>query len=849
MQARKQRSNGLNANQQSLRQIRGQSTAALPSRSGTATVKSDADFPIDLDHSQLGDLVGLKKDGQRVSLEGVLTGAALGLVVLFLQNDTAEASQAPGRWPGGEDGWGSGPDGGGDRTNAPTGFRPRETWTRRHPARDDPQPDQSGDAGVNLLTHGYSHGAFPLQEQYLPSNIRLRDLEIDPVSSRPSAASEEIEARSPSNGEQDPQARAVNKDPVPTLIIRVSNQEEINSRSLDGGAIVNRSGNQFGLANGRLDLSESTIPNLLIQSDQGFHGLALSISNDAELSHQSSNAALLNALVIKGPETGSTWIQANQLLALAAHSTRKLQVQVDENLAAMEGSRLDDLGGDDRVELGAHQQLNFSDGGLAQEENISIAMDSYGMVHSAMALGPGNNWIQINSAMGPWQLGLEGLLGLLSRNQDWGLRLQARAFAMDHSLLDSGAGNDQVWIKASLDPSIRAQLEPFTTNPRAQFGLQQIAALASYVSLGTGDDVLRLSGEVQDSTIDLGTGSNLLQFDDGARQTAIVMGDGSSNQILLADQPNAIDLHGGERLNLWGGSAADQIYLSKGATTGLLDGAAGHDLISTAGNPNGSGSELTLDGANHGTLNGLSIRNIESIQLGAGDDRVRVTPGGFLTGQLAGGAGMDSLDFSSNKTPVAVSLDHGSIREPGKPSMGTIEGFERVLGGGGDDQFFLGRLFSSAPESTPMQIRGGPGIDQFIWDSLSPTWPHGLDRANGLPSLVDLQVITKADGGIGLSDQIGWATLNQGASSQTWGPAQLLTPSSLSGLGDSQLLPIAPMDQLLAGQASLGAKAVSQLAIGTTATGAELLALGPEGENGVIAHLPGLFSGYYGSIP
>jgi len=75
-----------------------------------------------------------------------------------------------------------------------------------------------------------------------------------------------------------------------------------------------------------------------------------------------------------------------------------------------------------------------------------------------------------------------------------------------------------------------------------------------------------------------------------------------------------------------------------------------------------------------------------------------------------------------------------------------------------------------------------------------------------------------------------------------------LTPSTIEGLGDSQLLPIAPIEQLLAGQASLGTHAVKQLAIGTTSTGAELLALGPQGENGVIAHLPGFFNGCCGSI-
>jgi len=47
----------------------------------------------------------------------------------------------------------------------------------------------------------------------------------------------------------------------------------------------------------------------------------------------------------------------------------------------------------------------------------------------------------------------------------------------------------------------------------------------------------------------------------------------------------------------------------------------------------------------------------------------------------------------------------------------------------------------------------------------------------------------------------------------------------------------------------LGSQAVNQLAIGTTETGAELLALGARGGYGVIAHLPAIFNGCCGSIP
>ena len=765
-------------------------------------------------------------------------------MVLFLQGETAEAAQAPGQWPGAWAGWPGGIEAEGSGKLA-ADFQQRGTRTRRQGQDDGGQREQTGGTEASLNPHGYAHGTIKLQTLGKSAELKVGDLEFNQGASSPSAVAEGFRA----NPYQESGGLATNKDPVLTLRILASNQEEVTSRSVEGAADIHWLGAQVGLADGILDLSQSTIGNLVIQSDQGFRGLALSVNKDANLFHGSTNAALFQAHVITGPESGTTWIHANQLLTLAAQNAGSLRVGIEASLAAMEQSKLVDLGGDDIIDLGANQQLTFSDGNLAQQQNLRIAIDSYGMINSSLAMGPGNNWISINSTVGPWQLGLGGLIDLLARNQDWGLSLQARAIAMDHSQLDSGAGNDQVWVTATLDPAIGSQLTAFAANPRAHIELQQIAARGSSLNLGPGDDQLRLGGDVLASTIDLGTGTNQLIFDTGASHTTILMGDGSTNRIILGNKANTINLHGGERLNLYGGQAEDRISLSQGAPTGLIDGAGGLDTIITTGSPQGGGSVLTLGGADWGMLDGLSILNIESIQLGPGNDQVMVSEGAWLTGQLAGGAGLDTLDFSANQTPITIRLAPGLISEPGQASMGPMTGFERVWGGRGGDQFLLGNPSTSGTGLPGVEIRGGPGIDQFLWDPMEPSWPHGMDQGSGLPSLADLQIMTKADGGIGLTDQIGWASSNREGGSMALGSVQLLTPSSLDALGDSRLLPIAPIEQLLAGQANLGSQAVNQLAIGTTATGAELLALGARGGYGVIAHLPAIFNGCCGSIP
>ncbi|MFM9110204.1 MAG: hypothetical protein ACKOPN_06355, partial [Prochlorococcaceae cyanobacterium] len=53
--------------------------------------------PISEALTTFSDAVTLRKDGGRVSLEGVLTGAALGILLLYLLEDAAAAATAPSR--------------------------------------------------------------------------------------------------------------------------------------------------------------------------------------------------------------------------------------------------------------------------------------------------------------------------------------------------------------------------------------------------------------------------------------------------------------------------------------------------------------------------------------------------------------------------------------------------------------------------------------------------------------------------------------------------------------------------------------------------------------------------------
>jgi hypothetical protein len=134
-------------------------------------------------------------------------------------------------------------------------------------------------------------------------------------------------------------------------------------------------------------------------------------------------------------------------------------------------------------------------------------------------------------------------------------------------------------------------------------------------------------------------------------------------------------------------------------------------------------------------------------------------------------------------------------------------------------------------------VRGGAGRDLFVISGLEQGAPLGWDGLSGLPQLLDLDLGFNGTSGIALTDEIGWVqtqTLPGGESQQSF---ERLTPSGLEGIGDARLLPIAPLEQLLAGMAS----DTQQLAIASDGSGGgQLYLLGSQGQGTgqLVAGLP-----------
>jgi hypothetical protein len=125
----------------------------------------------------------------------------------------------------------------------------------------------------------------------------------------------------------------------------------------------------------------------------------------------------------------------------------------------------------------------------------------------------------------------------------------------------------------------------------------------------------------------------------------------------------------------------------------------------------------------------------------------------------------------------------------------------------------------------PLQISGGADRDLFLFNR-----PDAFSEGLGWkPQLMDLSWALDGQGGIGITDRIGWSGTT----------IEELTPSDSLGIGNPSLLPIAPLGQLLEGIRA-GRATADQLAIGLTDRGGELLMIRGDGRTLSLVDLPDL---------
>ncbi|MEI7951255.1 MAG: hypothetical protein WCH37_01040 [Synechococcaceae cyanobacterium ELA182] len=636
------------------------------------------------------------------------------------------------------------------------------------------------------------------------------------------------------------------------LLVVVRTDGNAASRSIDSMAMSDQSARQSGIEDSFVDLRSASFgeANLEILSTRTFQSLALSQLDEADLRLISDHVGLLNSTVLNGISTDVMIIDARDLLELGLLSSGNATANVSSRTAGMENSTYKAIGGNDLFSLEGVTRLNFTGLGNIERATLSFRLLTEALKGSTVLLGSGDDTVNINSGFysiggSSYQPQSDGGLNFNfgqtpTSNGDgsnWSFSLNAKAVGLDNSFLDLGAGDDNLTILTRIDENLNADLGGLFDDPYTSIQLERIGMTNSVVKMGEGNDYVRINGKVIDSTIDLGNGNNTLVLEGD------VMG---SSRIVLGNGSNTVTINSALGGVVQGGEGNDLFNRRNLQLAGELDGGGGIDTLVTGEPTDENRDLLKVNGINGGNLGGLFFRNVESMQLGGGDDVILFGLDGTLTGQLLGGDGLDRLEYSNWTLPVTVDLDRGQATAIGGGRVGSLSGVEQVIGGLGNDTLISSGAFSGIDGSEgddvlfvrwnpwnsqsegPLQVRGGSGKDLFVISGLEQATPSGWNGQSGLPELVDLDLSRTQSGAIGTNtDSIGWLRTETDSGGNMQQSFLRLTPSGLEGIGNSRMLPIAPLEQLLSGMAS----DTQQLAIAWDGVGdGQMVLLGSQGE-------------------
>ena len=787
-----------------------------------------------------------------MSLEGVLTGAALGIMLLYLVEEAAAAGM-PSRGGAVED---PGPLDLGEMEARPGRIRaaPLQEWdVDPGPlARPEPLSNAPGaPAAPGVSGGGPSVGIAPRLPPFSSADPGFGSSALPPFSGggggggggfsndqpalSPTAPSPSVPVAlpgpaGPGSPRSDPTSPDLRSGPLPQVVlVLVRTNSGAISRTVEGLAQASAELRQQGIRDSLLDLRQARIPQLEIQSERILPSMASSQLGDADLQLIAEHVGLLRSTVLDGEEVDLLILNAQDLLELGLLSAGDARADVRSRTTAMEQSRVDSGGGNDGLYLEAITQLTFTGLGDSQRARLSFDLLTEGLKNSGVLLGSGDDTLTISSGFldvaGRQAGGLAEGRGLSFKlrapmGMDESLRpleslqfsLNARAVGLDNSWIDTGAGNDAVSILTHIQEDLAGDLQgilPGGLESRIQ--LERIGLLDSQVMTGAGDDVVRVNGSIINSTIDLGSGRNTLLLE------GPVLGE---SRILLGDGGGSLIAQQGLGGLVQGGDGEDRFVLGSLSLAGQINGGGGSDSLDSSGSILGSRDLLIVNGTNHGSLAGVRFDSVENITLGNGTDVAVMDLEGTLTGRLVGGSGLDRLEFSSWTLPITVDLDLGSATGIFQGRSGGISGFEQVKGGigsdvllgsglsagldgnDGDDTLYLRWTPWLSEPGNGTALRGGGGRDLFLFGNLDNPPPTGWDGRSGLPDLQDLDISGSSNlggAGVGVGDRIGWLQLEVGSDGQTRQNLQVLTPGGVEAVGNARLLPIAPLDQLLSG--------------------------------------------------
>jgi hypothetical protein len=232
------------------------------------------------------------------------------------------------------------------------------------------------------------------------------------------------------------------------------------------------------------------------------------------------------------------------------------------------------------------------------------------------------------------------------------------------------------------------------------------------VFAGTGNDIVyggdgndRLFGEEGDDTV-FGEQGN--DFISGGTGNDVLLA-GAGDDIVHGDAGNDMLDGGAGNDSLQGGNGDDRIAGEQG--NDFISGGTGDDVLLA-----GIGDDIVHGDAGHDMLDGGAGN--DSLQGGDGDDHVTAAADA-TSDWYDGNSGEDTLDYSSAVLDIFVDLGAGTA-ESLEIGRDFIAGFEKIIGGQGDDHLVGG--------PGPISMAGGDGDDTFEFKRLDDDHQPDLVR-------------------------------------------------------------------------------------------------------------------------
>lgn len=167
-----------------------------------------------------------------------------------------------------------------------------------------------------------------------------------------------------------------------------------------------------------------------------------------------------------------------------------------------------------------------------------------------------------------------------------------------------------------------------------------------------------------------GPGNDVFAFSPGGVVSGNVNGDGGNNSLdysALAG-PITVNLQTNTAPGIGGVFSNINNFLGSASTTDTLIGPS-------------MATSWTISGANSGTVGSNTFSSFENLVGGSGNDTFAFQPGGTLSGNLDGGAGTNTLDYSALAGPVTVNLQTDTASNLG----GTFANVSNFVGSAGSD--------------------------------------------------------------------------------------------------------------------------------------------------------------------